>query len=85
VTDPVFFKTVVVVERGAYEAQTKRLHGRTQLALQLRRQLDEEHGLLLLALHHLARERGVNDRLHFTQRWLRENRPPPDSGGVPFG
>lgn len=67
-------KTKVILDRGLFEELIER-KGRTErLAVELRRRLEEEHELLLLALHELARERGRSDRAHFVRRWLREKR-----------
>jgi hypothetical protein len=81
-------KTKVILDRGLFEELIARKSRTERLAVELRRRLEEEHELLLLALHELARERGRSDHAHFVRRWLRERRsqePPvplaPKGGG----
>jgi len=69
-------KTKVILDRGLFEELIAR-NARTEgLAVELRRRLEEQNDLLLLALHELAHERGRHDHAHFVRRWLREKRRP---------
>jgi hypothetical protein len=64
----------VVMSRDALHALTGRLQAFRRLSERLRESLNEEHQLLLLALHQLAHERGIKDRQTFARRWQREHR-----------
>lgn len=67
-------KTKVILEAGVFEQLMLKKRRTERLAVELRNRLEDEHELLLLALHELARERGERDRAHFMRRWLREKR-----------
>ena len=47
-----------------------------QMATALRQRLEDEHMLLMRALHELARERGAKDHRHFADRWYRDATKP---------
>ena len=82
-TEVFYFKTRVVLERADYERLLLQNSQRGRLAVELRRRLEDEHNLLMLALHQLAHMQKKPDRLHFTRRWLAEHREFEDDHGVP--
>lgn len=71
------FKTRVVIAREGYDELVGRATRYGRLAHELRRQLEDEHDMLMLALHQLARERGAKDRGYFVRQWLRDYRGEP--------
>lgn len=85
-------KTKVILEPAVFEELMLRKARTQRLAVELRRRLETEHELLLLALHELASERGRNDHAHFARHWLRDKRSPepsvplaPKGGGCSTG
>lgn len=81
-------KTKVILDTAVFEELMLRKARTERLAVELRQRLEDEHSLLLQALHELARERGRSDHAHFAHRWLRDKRshePPvplsPKGGG----
>ena len=61
----------VVLSPALYESLIERLLATERLAVQLRDRLEEEHALLLTALHDLASERDRRDHAHFVRQWRR--------------
>jgi len=66
------FRNKIVVDKDALLALATRRRQWEQMAKGLRERLEDEHMLLLRALHELASERGVKDHRHFADRWYRE-------------
>lgn len=66
----------ILVEKEALLALATRRRQWETVANGLRQRLDDEHVLLVRALHELAGARGAKDHANFADKWLKQAREP---------
>ena len=76
-------KSYVTLTAVAYDEIVQQRASYARLARQLSERLEQERGLLHIALNELSEKRRIRERDTFVRQWLREHRHY-DNGGVPI-